>query len=174
MLLDGYWKKELKHNIKILKFGIKLSGKFTQYAEHQINKSILYSAIIIRKMFEDEKGAETYISKKKSIPMPPLKLLKYKVKVTAYPFSGNKDFIINRVIPNNYNHENAIEEQIELNKLCNQIIHSYLWSVVYERETFKICEVLFASDKAKSDVLYSLNLKEFIKAVEFCVENGTI
>lgn len=173
MILDGYWKKELKHNIHILKLWMKLSKAFHDYAKHQINKSVLYSAVIIRKMFEDEKDAELEL-KKTTLPMPPLKLLKYKVKVRVYPFFGDERFIVERVIPENYDYKNAAIKDIELNKLCNQIIHSFVWSLAYDQDLKKIKSVLFASDKAKEDVLYLLELKEFIKAIDFCIENGNI
>lgn len=173
MILDGYWKKELKHNARLLAFWIKVSDKVGIYAEHKVNKYILYSAVIIRKMFEDEKGAET-VFKKLNVHMPALELIKYKVKVTTYPFSGNKNFIIERAIPENYNQEEAVDEEIPLNTLCNQIIHSFVWSVVHEQNSLKICEVLFASDKEKANVLYALNPEDFIKAINFCIEKGTI
>lgn len=173
MLLDGYWKRELKHNARQLAFWIKVSSKFCEYAEHQVNKYILYSAIIIRKMLEDEKGAETAF-KKSNMHMPALELLKYKVKVTKYTFSGDKNFIIERAIPENYNQEEAVDEEIPLNTLCNQIIHSFVWSVVHEQNSLKICEVLFASDKEKANILYALKPEDFIKTINFCIEKGTI
>ena len=173
MLQDGCWKKELKHNARLLAFWIKVSDKVGIYAEHKVNKYILYSAVIIRKMFEDEKGAETAF-KKFNMHMPALELIKYKVKVTTYPFSGDENFIIERAIPENYNQEEAIDEEIPLNTLCNQIIHSFVWSVVHEQNSLKVCEVLFASDKEKTNILYALKPEDFIKAINFCIEKGTI
>lgn len=173
MILDGYWKKELERNIRSLETWLKLSCAFSDYAKHQVNKAILYSAIIMRKMFEDEKGAET-ANKKTDMPMPPLQLLKYKVKVTVYPFSGDKSFVTERVIPENYDCKSAVTEEIKLNTLCNQIIHSFVWTVAYEQKKRKITGVLFASDNAKDNVLYLLKPQEFIKAIRFCIENGNI
>lgn len=173
MIFDGYWKKELIQNAKKLCFWYKCLKIYPSYAEHQINKMVLYSAVIMRKLFEDEKHAETTI-KKADMPMPPLKLLEYKVKVSVYPFLGDEEFIIENVIPEIYDCKNAIIEEIELNKLCNQIIHSYVWSVSYSKQSKKLNGLLFASDKAKAKELYLLELNEFIKAINFCVENGNI
>ena len=173
MILDGYWKKELIKNAKELRFWCKFSKIYPHYAEHQVNKNILYSAIIIRKMFEDEKGFENYIKKKKhSTTM--LRLMEYKASVMVYPFSGDKDFIIECVVPDNYDLKNIKTIEIELNKLCNQIIHSNVWSVAYAQENNKIKGVLFASDKEKANALYLIKTEEFIKAIEFCIENGII
>lgn len=173
MIFDGYWKKELIQNAKKLCFWCKCSKIYPSYAEHQINKMVLYSAVVMRKFFEDEKHAETTI-KKVDMPMPTMKLLEYKVKVLVYPFSGDEEFIIENVIPGNYDCKNAVIEEIELNKLCNQIIHSYVWSVSYSKQSKKLNGMLFASDKAKTKELYLLELNEFIKAINFCVENGNI
>ena len=106
--------------------------------------------------------------------MPALELIKYKVKVIIYPFSGNENSIIERALPENYNQEEAFDDEIPLNTLCNQIIHSFVWSVVHEQNSLKICEVLFASDKEKANVLYALKPEDFIKAINFCIEKGTI
>jgi hypothetical protein len=192
MILDGYWKKELKRNLRNLKLWINLSkaySVYSKYSEHQVNKSILYSAIIIRKMFEDEKHAEPILKEMKALELEKhtefvpkiahcdsglLKIIKYKVSVTIYPFSGDEDFIIERVIPDNYDYKNKAQEKIELNKLCNQIIHSFVWSVAYEQKSKKIHGVLFASDKEKAKVMYLLEPKEWIKAIRFCIKNGNI
>lgn len=171
MILDGYWKIELLRNKLSLKIWYKLGNVFNKLAEHQINKAILYSAVIMRKMFEDEKGAENEI-KKTSMSMPPFNILKYKVNVTVYPFSGDKDFIVERVIPENYDYKKAVTKEIGLNKLCNQIIHSYVWSVVHSQN--KIYGVMFASDKYKTDGAYLLVIEDFIRAIEFFIEEGTI
>lgn len=174
MILDGYWKKELLQNKRSLKFWLKLGRIHSAYVEHQINKAILYSSVIIRKMFEDEKGAETEFKKDPKL-MPDLELLKHKVAVRVYPFTGDKNFIAPRVAPSNYDYEKTVIEEIELNKLCNQIIHSYIWSVAYEHTPKrKIHSVLFASDLEKTKVLYMLKPKDFIKAIDFCIEKGTI
>ena len=169
MILDGYWKKELKHNIRHIKMWIKLSRIFGGFAEHQINKYTLYSAIVIRKMHEDETHGKKEIKKAKR-PMPPFKLLEHKVNVTVYPFSGDKEFIVERVVPDNYDYNNIVEKEIELNTLCNQIIHSFVWETAREQETNKFLGLLFASDMAKETVLYLLEPQEFINAIEFCID----
>lgn len=173
MILDGYWKKELQRNIKSIKLWLKLSKVFTQYAEHQINQNILYSAIVMRKMFEDEKHYEKLCMKHRH-PLPPFKLLKYEVEVKNCPFCGDKDFIIEQLIPENYDFKQSKTEKIELNFLCNQIIHSFVWSVVYYQNTRKIYGFAVASDRESNKNIYLFEIKEFIKAVEFCVENGNI
>lgn len=174
MILDGYWKKELQCAIRTIKIWQRLSGLLRDYAQHQVSKAILYSAVIIRKMFEYEKGEELSI-KKNNWPMLPLELLKYEIEVTEYPFSGDKDFIIERIIPENYNSSKAEMQKEALNTMCNQIIHSYIWSIYYSSsDLYRIAGVIFASDRAKEEKAYALRNEEWIKAIEYCLVNGNI
>lgn len=173
MLLDGYWKKELQRNIKNLKLWLRLSSVFTQYAEHMINQNILYSAIVMRKMFEDEKHYENLCVKNKH-PQPRFELLKYKVEVRVSPFCGDKDFIFEQLIPGDYDFKQSKTEKVGLNFLCNQIIHSFKWSVVYFRNSRKVYGFSVASDKESDKNVYLFEINEFIKVMEFCIENGNI
>jgi hypothetical protein len=104
MILDGYWKKELSYHIKQIKLWQFLSQNHSYYAEHQINKYVLYSAIVIRKMIEEEKGAEKQF-KASSLTMPKLYLLDYKVPVLRFKFTGDDSFILHRVITDYYSGE---------------------------------------------------------------------
>ncbi len=173
MIVDRFWKYELRYFIRMIKIWKRLAGIFTEYAEHQVNKAILYSAVILRKMFEDEKNAETEI-KRTSLPMPQLQLLKCKVKVTVYPFSGDKNFIIERFIPDNYDYKNITVEELDMNKICNQILHSYVWSICYIHHTYQIYGVIFSSDRAKDNNAYLLHTEDWIKAINFCIRNGNM
>ena len=174
MILDGYWKNELIKLIKQLKKWQNRSRLFHDYSEHQVSKAVLYSAVIIRKIFEDEKGIEKDI-KHSQFMMPEFKILKYKLEVVESPFSGDKDFVIHRIIPENYDSSKAKTQLIALNDICNQIIHCYVWSVYYSSiADDKIRGVIFASDYAKETKSYALSLEEWIKAVEYCIENGNI
>lgn len=174
MILDGYWKRELFRNKLSLKLWLKLSAiGFRNYADHKVNKAILYSAVIMRKMFEDEKTAETQV-KNSNAMMPPLRLLKYKVKVNVYPFTGDKNLISEYPWPDDYDFKNAVTEEIELNKLCNQILHAYSWAVVRRKGSKRISSVMFSSDRTKTELLYRLDPREFIKAIDYFVEHGHI
>ena len=53
MIFDGYWKQD----VRALSREISLWRKFlfpSKYAEHRLNRAILYSAAILRKIIEDE------------------------------------------------------------------------------------------------------------------------
>lgn len=173
MIFDGYWKKKLQRNIKSIKLWLKLSEVFTQYAEHQINQNILYSAIVMRKMFEDEKHYEKLCMKHR-YPLPPFKLLKHEVDVSVSPFCGDEDFVFERLLPEDYDFKQTKVEKVGLNFLCNQIIHSFKWSVIYFQNSRKVYGFAVASDQESKKNVYIFEINEFIKAVEFCIENGNI
>ena len=57
MIFDGRWKWELQK----LSWAIAVWRRvpaFSGFAEHQLNRAILYSATILRKLIEDETEAE--------------------------------------------------------------------------------------------------------------------
>lgn len=181
MLFDGYWKKELIHNKKIIKKWRNRTGLFRDYAEHQVNKAILYSSVIIRKMFEDEKYAEKEIKKihleplpEGNIQLPALDIINYKAEVIVYPFEGDKELINNHMNLENYNRRDYVIKEIELNQICNLIIHSFVWSSVFCEGEKEIYGVVFSSDKEKANFLYLMQIDTFIKIIDFCLEKGRI
>ena len=70
MIFDGRWKSELKRLSWEISFWHKLPA-FCAYAEHRLNRAVLYSATILRKIIEDETEAET-IAKEAKISPPKL------------------------------------------------------------------------------------------------------
>ena len=179
MIFDGYWKDELKHNVKMMKLWQKLSVHHTTYAEHQINKYILYSAIVIRKMIEEEKEAKTDFEKirekHKAIESPDFHLLKYDIPCMQWNFKGDKDFILHRVIIDNYK-EKGKEINLSHDKIYNAIVHSYIWGLTYSGEANKrrISGFLVSSDRFKEKILYYVELKDWIDYVNYCIEKSVV
>ncbi len=173
MILDGYWKKELKQIKRSLLFWSNAGKRvLSDYSEHKINRAYLYSAAIIRKISEDEKEAEVELSKT-SLPLPALEILKIKVKVFRYKHVDQDKFFVNsRVILSDYDTKNAIEGEISLFEVCNQVIHSYVWGVVYSGKP--IYGVLLASDWKKEKEVLLLPVNEWIKVIDEVVKKATI
>lgn len=168
MILDGYWKSEIKKLIRKLNFWSKRANCL--YTEHQVNKAILYSAIVVRKMLEDELWAMKEIQNA-SIPLPDFKLLDYRIQVTKYPFSGDKDYIAERVIPDNYKDGNETLD-IETKIICNSIIHSFVWNLAYSGDN--LLGFLISSDYDKIKVLYLVSIDEWIKYLRYVFENCNV
>lgn len=172
MIWDGYWEKELERASAALRLWRVIASILpSEWVEHQINKALLYSALVIRKMIEAEKDAKAEL-KNTSLPMPALPLLGKKVPTWKYPYIGDIDFVVHRVWASDYNGTEAESYPMELEYVCNQIIHSYVWSVVYTPEKGTALGVMVSSDKYKTACAYLLLLDDWIETIRFCVKKN--
>ena len=188
MIEDGYWKYELKKDIWKLKVWTFLSGIGHKFSEHQVNKYLLYSAIKIRKLIEDERNARNEFSKfiengspadaNEKIPgtansRPEFPLPDYKINALRYHFEGELEFLPHRPIPDFYKKGN---EMIEINGecICNQIIHNYLWSLAYEEGGRKLIGFLVSSDNFKTKDLFLVQMKDWIQYVLYCKDHCSV
>lgn len=178
MIFDGYWKKELQIYVKRIKRWQKLSSSQLlnrKYVEHQLNKYILYSAIVIRKMIEEEKDAEKmseeFIKTNPDTPKLRLELLHYDVPVMRFAFSGDKDSILHNVIPDYYKGKGE-HDTLEGEYVGNNIIHSYIWGQGYSEAGKKrrIKGFFVSSDRFKDRYLYAISLEDWISYVLYCAE----
>lgn len=134
---------------------------------------MLYSAAIIRKTYEEEYDTEKEC-KEKDIRIPDLHLLEMRVTVTEYEHIDNDKFFMNsRVFLSDYDLKNGTINQLSLKQVCNQIIHSYVWSVVH-LEKGKIYGVLFASDMYKEKAVYLIEIKEWINIIQEVIEKSVL
>lgn len=186
MLLDGYWKKDLKSIIKQLE---KWSGKrcelFHDYSEHKVNQGLLYSAVIIRKIVEDEKdGEEIYKNWMKHLDSeeidekpskPKFATMSRIVSVARYAhIDGEKFFMNSKLFLSDYDAKHAEHIELPLSQMCNQLIHSYVWGIAYSSEGKKIYGIMTASDKFKEKEVYLLKIDDWIDAIRFVIDNSTI
>lgn len=178
MTVNKLWKNELKHHKFLLKLwsSLPMPSYENSYSNHQLNKRILYSAIIMRKLWEDQKNGEKKAAaslKNNSLTklsMPPLKLLHYEITAYKYLFIGEPDYIIEKVFPENYGASEKVF--LKSNELLNQIIHSFVYGIA--NKDSKPLGFLVASDKSKTDCLYLVEFKEYIRTIEFFIENSSI
>ena len=173
MINDGYWKLELEKELKVFKKNKKHFYEDTFSYMHRINRSLLYSAVIIRRMFEDDKEAEPYF-KTYNHDIDMLALLNYKVKVNTYTNIVDRPIISHKIIPEFYDFNELQISELKLNEICNQIIHSFSWSPVLSSDRTKIVGIILSSDRYKDTNLYQLSIEEWIKAIEFCLKKSTV
>lgn len=173
MILDGYWKRDLIKIKRQLKFWSSRSGYILhEYIEHRINRCLLFSAAIIRKIIEDEADAET-IMKHDNMPLPPFRILRSTVPLTAYKHVDEEKFFVNsRLILSDYDTKSAEQIELPLTQVCNQLIHSYVWGVVHSEK--RVYGVMTASDWFKEKEAYLLKIEDWITALEFVIENCNI
>ncbi len=174
MLLDGYWKKELNGIKRHLSIWSRSSFFCPQnYAEHRINQGLLYSAVIIRKITEDERDAEKAL-KKHQMPMPELPILKISVPVMRSQHNDEDNLFANsKVFLGDYDLQNGQADSMSLKEVCNQIIHSYAWAVVHRGKN-RIHGVLVASDREKETDIIMLSVSDWISAIQEVIEKSTI
>ena len=174
MIVDGYWRLDLFYSKQRIKFWSLINRVVrSSRNEHRINREILYSAVVIRKIVEDDKDTRAEIRKLK-LREPPLETLKLRVPVANYPFIGDEDFVLHKMIPDYYDYKKATEIKLDIDILCNKIIHSYVWSIVYSDISKKIYGVAFASDKEKNKELYLMKVEDWLKAVQFFTDKATV
>lgn len=182
MILDGYWKSELRKSVVALRFWRRVAGAVhTGFASHQVNRWILYSAVVVRKIIEDEKWAknewESWIPPDPSIPvppMPPFAILHSKMNVIAYPYVGDKDFVGFYPWADNYNADGRKTEELALEHVCNSIIHSYVWSLSHCKKKREVTAFLTASDRYKAQCVYVIKLDDWLDKIRFCLEKAHV
>ena len=171
MLLDGYWKMELTLYKQKLWFWSKVSRWGGAYTEHQINKYIICSAIIIRKMIEDEQDfwSETHKKTKKAPKYPNLQ---YDLPVYESAFIGDEALFSHKVLSANYS--KGTRKMIEGRLICNSIIHSYTWSILYSPEKRGAVYFATASDREKMQILYYVKLDDWMDYIKYCRDKSNI
>ncbi|MBR4779838.1 MAG: hypothetical protein IK014_00595 [Lachnospiraceae bacterium] len=181
MILDGYWKKELKHISRQLCFWTKHRLFYNdRYIEHKVNRAFLFSAAIIRKIIEDEKDVENTIKKHNQVDdekpwsIPELPIIKIKVPIIKYKYIAEDKFFVNsRVFIRDYDTKNSSGEHISLDCVCNQIIHSYAWQVVY-KDMKNVHGVMMASDWYLEKEAYLVTVSDWIKVINTVVNKSCI
>ena len=174
MLSDGYWKLELKRTIRVLRFWRKMAGGLqTARLEHQINRQILYSAMIVRKIIENEKWAKNDL-KDSTLTMPPFPILHADIKVIECPYTGDKDLVGVRPWLDNYDVDGSRSSKLMLEHACNSIIYSYVWDLVRYEKKKDIAGFLCASDRYKSKCMYLIMLEDWLEKVQFCLDNCSV
>lgn len=170
MLLDGYWKKDLNKIIRKLTFwGSHKFFVLHDLAEHKINQGFLYSAVIIRKIIDDEKEANDYFKNKWDRKSA---ILDHRVSVRFYyHVNPKKDFMNSKLFLSDYDTKNSQEQMLPIKKICNQFIHSYVWGIVHDTDMKKIFGAIFASDNDKEKGAYLIKIEDWINTIQFIIDH---
>ena len=100
MVFDGYWKQELKKQLKtILRW--RLLELFFDYSKHQLTRALLYSATIIRKVIEEEIEVDSITNELEN--PPELCTIDFSISATKYLFVGeNGTTVRGKMFPEDY------------------------------------------------------------------------
>ena len=169
MIFDGRWKRELK--LLVWEISIwKTMPILGSVAEHRLNRAILYSATILRKIIEDEIEAED-IAKETNIPLPKLKTTHAILNAIKYPYVGEEGWVVRSTLCAS-DYGKGQDVCVKAKDVCNWLLHSYVWGVARDANTKKFVGFLVASDFDKEKFIHFISLDEWNSLLKHVIENG--
>lgn len=171
MIFDGMWKWELKKQSMAIWFWQKFF-MLDNFAEHQLTKTVLYSAIVIRKVIEDSFEFNAF-AKKNNYNVDKERILEANLQGTKYAFVGDEEWYVReKVFPSEY--DTGKKVKINSKDVCNWIVHSYCWAVVKSDESKKYSGFLIASDFDKVKYIHFVPFKEWNQFIELVIREACI
>jgi hypothetical protein len=141
-----YWKKEL------LKIADKLDKRINQKkwfeaSNANAEKDIMISAFMIRRLYESNKIDKEMFNKT--------------IKICQYKSNGKKINLLKRLSPDNYFDMNKpIFSNLTIKDICNNIIHSYIFILIFNDKGFNSFWV--ASDYNKFKFMLEIEMKIYL------------
>lgn len=170
MIFDGKWKSELKRLSWEISFWHKLPA-FCDYAEHRLNRAVLYSATILRKIIEDETEAEA-IAKEAKLSLPKLTTVHSTLVAIRYPYTGEEGWAIrSKLCASDYGKGQDV--CVCAKDVCNWLLHSYVWGVAHNSERKSYAGFLVASDFDKEKYVHYISFEEWQKFIVNVIQNST-
>lgn len=117
----------------------------------KVRINFVNSALIIRKMQEIHQ-------------LPQID--NYKIPVIRYPYLNANEAASQTIWATDYDSANYEKETVELRKICNSLIHSYVYDVLYQIDKNKKSQYMayvgVASDYDKEKHVYVVAIKDWI------------
>lgn len=164
MIHESYpWKQDLLRRIALIKKynSVDMFQKNEEQAYTVLEKSIFYSAFIVRKLL-DCKSKLSDAADKYSIKMQKVKPIK---KIT---------YLNSHKIDKNYNWENKENVIISGRDICNFLIHSYVFNFLWDEQFSIITDFIVSSDFDKNKCLYCITLDEWLKYLYFIAKDDVV
>lgn len=169
MVLDGRWKWELKKLSWAISFW-KRTSAYSEYSRHQLDRAILYSAVIIRKAIEEEIELEK-LAKDKNITLPGKNIKDITISAIKFPYIGDECWTFRgRVCA--FSYDNGKNITLKTKELCNWIVHSYVWGVVGSDKQKGFIGFIIASDFDKEKFMHFVSFDEWQNLLNMAIENG--
>lgn len=133
--------------------------KIFPYFDFAVRVQFLYSAIIVRKILEIHK---------------PHEIENYEVEVLRYLYINPSEPASQMMWAADYDSANCVQEKVELRKICNSIIHSYVYDVLHQtnKKSRHIAYIGVASDFDKEKHIYVVSIKEWLKCLSICAKTN--
>lgn len=165
--MNEYWERELYRLARRLCIWKALSVLDHNALENNISKNILLSAIILRKVIEDEHqiDKEFQLLTGDNLKRPRFRYLLQTLPVVRYPFcGGNVAYIVECPFPPDYGPASE-QADISLYEICNSIVHSYVWALPRTNRKQCVQGFLVSSDRKQSKYLNYVLLDDWIKVL---------
>lgn len=156
MIYESYpWKQDLQRRKNLL-LRYNRPEQFAQNFDRActvIEKAILYSAFIIRKLINcDRLSTEAD---------------EWTMQVKKYAAVREFNRIHHSINEGSHDWENAQNETIKAHKICNWLIHSYIFDFIFDAENQRIESFAVASDFDRNEVLYVINVSDWVRYMNF-------
>ncbi len=160
-----YYKKDLLKHIQLLKLyntEIHFANE-DEVTRIEIEKIIFYSAFIIRKLIDCKLKLSNTAEK-------------YSLKVTSYKSLKKHDEWHNWIKDDSHDWESEKKTTIQGKNLCNSLIHSLFFSLVFDEEGCECIGFLVSSDydDNNDELLYKVDLSEWIKYMNFIANDNVV
>ena len=168
MVFDGRWKHELKKIFWEMVIWQKIPF-YSDFVEHRLNRAVLYSATILRKIIEDEAEIEMD-AKKTGISFKKSKIVHATLTAIKCPYVGKEGWTIRgKVFASDYG--KGQEVSLNIKDVCNWLLHSYVWGLAYESDLRACAGYYVASDFDKEKFIHYISFDEWCALLKFVIQN---
>ena len=169
MVFDGHWKWDVQKLSWELSVWRKLLFP-SEYAKHRLNRAILYSATILRKIIEDEQEAEK-IFRENGKTIPHKLLTQTKLSAIRHPYTAEDGWTIRgKLCPEDYGSGTKVE--LSVKDVCNWLLHSYVWSLAWDSDKKSYAGFLVASDFDREKYVHAIHFSDWQTVLKLCVDES--
>ena len=190
MIHDGFWNNDLTQLASEISFWYKkINELFSQnyhygdsevdIANHKLNQSIFFSATIIRKIVEEENEFYASIAKYNSAfedklcPQKNFHIVhSYQIKSIKYSLKHESQNYFEDYCIEDYDFSAANKQSHLIKDISNWIIHSYVWTLDYNKNTKQINGFFISSDYDKSKYVNYIAIQDWVDSVLYCAKHA--
>lgn len=119
---------------------------------------------------EDEGEAEK-VAKAKGFSLPKREILHAELSVMQYPYTADDAwFVRGKLCAEDYG--KGVSSKLSAKKVCNQFIHSYVWSFVSNKGEKGYRGFLVSSDTQKEKCVFFISFDEWLRLIQTAIAHG--
>ena len=159
MIYDSWlWKNELQNQKNKISRNNK-KNKLTNLSDSnlfKIERALLFSATVARVLIESQKLSDD--------------VDRYKILISVNKPIKNIDRLHRWLDENEYNWDNTTQNEVYGKDICNWIIHSYVFSLLFDVDDIVI-GFLVSSDYDRNKAIYTISLDEWLKFIDLIISD---